>query len=96
MSKTHMTIHWILYFIAQSILLCAAADALSTVARSMDANEQAPAPQGTTVGDSVINAYTEGFQSSLEMKENTEFLLTPALLLQESLSSEAIMTFPSE
>jgi hypothetical protein len=34
--------------------------------------------------------------SSLEMKENVDFLLTPALLVQEALSSDVIQTYPAE
>ena len=37
-----------------------------------------------------------GFAPSLEMKENTDFLLTPALLVQEVLSDDLIVTYPSE
>ena len=39
---------------------------------------------------------TTGFRPSLEMKENVDFLLTPALLMQEALSDEIITTYPSE
>jgi hypothetical protein len=39
---------------------------------------------------------TAGFKPSLEMKENTDFLLTPALLMQEALSEDVITTYPSE
>lgn len=34
--------------------------------------------------------------SSLEMKENVDFLLTPAILVQEALSSDVIQTYPAE
>jgi len=43
-----------------------------------------------------MNAATMGFAPSLEMKENTDFLLTPALLVQEVLSDDLIVTYPSE
>jgi hypothetical protein len=33
------------------------------------------------------------FQPSLEMKENADFLLTPALLVQEALSDEVVITY---
>jgi hypothetical protein len=33
---------------------------------------------------------------SLEMKENVDFLLTPAFLIQEALSDDIIATYPSE
>ena len=39
---------------------------------------------------------TTGFKPSLEMKENVDFLLTPALLMQEALSEDVIITYPSE
>lgn len=37
---------------------------------------------------SVTRSITTGFQASLEMKENADLLLTPALLVQEALSDE--------
>jgi hypothetical protein len=37
-----------------------------------------------------------GFEASLAMKENVDFLLTPALLSQEAVSAGVIMTYPSE
>jgi hypothetical protein len=36
------------------------------------------------------------FQPSLEMKENTDFFLTPALLVQEAISEDVIITYPTE
>jgi len=45
---------------------------------------------------SASRSATSGFKSSLEMKENADFLLTPALLMQEVLSDEIITTYPSE
>jgi hypothetical protein len=38
-----------------------------------------------------------GFSStSLEMKENVDFLLTPAILVQECISEDVIITYPDE
>ena len=39
---------------------------------------------------------TAGARPSLEMKENVDFMLTPALLVQEALSDDIIITYPSE
>ena len=39
---------------------------------------------------------TTGFRPSLEMKENVDFLLTPALLVQEAMSQDVVATYPSE
>jgi len=36
------------------------------------------------------------FERSLEAKGNTDFLLTPALLVREAISSGAFVTYPSE
>ena len=36
------------------------------------------------------------FRPSLEMKENADFLLTPALLVQEAISEDVIITYPTE
>ena len=41
-------------------------------------------------------AATTNFTPSLEMKENVDFLLTPALLMQEAMSDDLIITYPSE
>jgi hypothetical protein len=45
---------------------------------------------------SATRAATGGFRPSLEMKENADFLLSPALLMQEALSEDIITTYPSE
>ena len=37
-----------------------------------------------------------GFDPSLELKEKVDFLLTPALLVQEALSEDAVLTYPTE
>jgi hypothetical protein len=37
-----------------------------------------------------------GFGPSLEMRENVDFLLTPALLVQEAISTDIIPTYPCE
>lgn len=36
------------------------------------------------------------FRPSQEMKENVDFLLTPAILLQEAITDEVVVTYPSE
>jgi hypothetical protein len=44
----------------------------------------------------ILNSATQGFQPSLEMKENVDFLLTPALLMQEAMSQDIVITYPTE
>ncbi len=48
------------------------------------------------VGRQILSAATQAFRPSLEMKENVDFLLTPALLVQEAMSAEVVTTYPSE
>ena len=36
------------------------------------------------------------FQPSLEMKESADFFLTPALLVQEAICDDIIITYPTE
>ena len=36
------------------------------------------------------------FRLSIEMKENVDFVLTPALLVQEVISEDVVITYPSE
>ena len=36
------------------------------------------------------------FQPSLEMKENADFFLTPALLVQEAICDDIVITYPTE
>jgi hypothetical protein len=43
-----------------------------------------------------LRGSTGNFQTSLEMKENVDFLLTPALLVQEVISEDVVITYPSE
>ena len=43
-----------------------------------------------------LKSVTGNFNTSLEMKENVDFLLTPALLVQEAISEDVVITYPSE
>ncbi len=40
--------------------------------------------------------FTFPFEPSLEMRENVDFLLTPALLVQDAISEGVIITYPEE
>jgi hypothetical protein len=41
-------------------------------------------------------AYSGATDPSLEMRENVDFLLTPAILIQESITDGVILTYPEE
>jgi hypothetical protein len=56
-----------------------------------------PEAQKQHIAGRLASGYGLGmFQPSLEMKENADFLLTPALLVQEALSDDIIITYPTE
>lgn len=44
----------------------------------------------------ILVVATKVFEPSLEMKENVEFLLTPALLMQEAITDDIVITYPTE
>ena len=46
--------------------------------------------------EATTKTVTIGFTVSLEMKENVDFLLTPALLVQEALCEDVVITYRSE
>jgi hypothetical protein len=48
------------------------------------------------LGRQIIEASTQAFRPSLEMRENVDFLLTPALLVQEAMSQDVLTTYPWE
>lgn len=53
-----------------------------------------PAPFQADVGyEDVVQAV---FDSSLEMRENVDCLLTPAFMFQELLSNDVVTTYPNE
>lgn len=56
-----------------------------------------PEAQKERIARRIASKYGMGnFKPSLEMKENVDFLLTPALLVQEALSDNIVMTYPTE
>ena len=56
-----------------------------------------PESQMERIARRIASQYSTGnFNSSLEMKENVDFLLTPAFLVQEALSDDIVMTYPTE
>lgn len=52
--------------------------------------------QGIESLRSNLDSATVNFMPSLEMKENVDFLLTPVFLVQEAISDDIIITYPSE
>src|SRR5437667_2681366 len=68
------------------------------VAGSISEDEMLPARRGGNASAEQLAARYLGdnFASSLVSKEFVDFLLTPALVVQEVISEDAIITYPSE
>lgn len=85
--------------VAAILLLCfREAPADSTVSSAKDPNTRGTVTaRKDTAFEKVLSRVPVGnFQTSLEMKENVDFLLTPALLVQEAISDDVVITYPSE
>ena len=54
------------------------------------------APSPTDLNRQIISMAIQSFNPSLEKKENVDFLLTPALLVQEAISEDILTTYPTE
>jgi len=60
-------------------------------------NRPIPEAQKERIARRIAGGYGLGpFQPSIEMKENADFLVTPAILVQEAISDDIIMTYPTE
>jgi hypothetical protein len=85
--------------VAAILLLCLGqSPADSTVSAANAPNTRAGVMVSKEVAFEKIRARfpVDNFQTSLEMKENVDFLLTPALLVQEVISDHVVTTYPSE
>lgn len=87
------------FVIAGGVLLACCAAAVVTSRTSTDANDVSSALSAAleqAVRKQVEERVTRNFEPSLEMRENVDFLLTPALLVQNAISSDLAVTYPSE
>jgi hypothetical protein len=70
----------------------------STMQKTREADRSKSVLDGATPATrtGILREAMQVFEPSLEMKENVDFLLTPALLVQEAISEEIVVTYPSE
>ena len=60
-------------------------------------NAQVPEAHRERIARQIASGYGSGpFRPSLEMKENLDFLLTPAMLVQEASSEDIVVPYPTE
>ena len=77
-------------------ILHASGDAANRTPKDPNGFAALTAPVQEPVRRQILNAAMTAFAPSLEMKENVGFLLTPALLVQEIISDDVIVTYPCE
>ncbi len=85
--------------VAVSLVLClwkGPADSTAAVDKTTRTQTNAKGQRQATFKKILSRAPLGNFQTSLEMKENVDFLLTPALLVQEVMSDDIVITYPSE
>ena len=82
--------------LAVLLLICLLSGSHAAAPGNREAGNDLEAQAKAAALRAATNAATMGFAPSLEMKENADFLLTPALLVQEALSDDVIVTYPSE
>ena len=85
--------------VAAILLLClrqAPADNTVSSAKDPKAHAAVKTRKDAAFEKALSRVPTGNFQTSLEMKENVDFLLTPALLVQEVISDNVVITYPSE
>jgi hypothetical protein len=75
-------------------IVCLSLASSSNSSNNSDPNTAARRMAG--IERQILTSATQVFQSSLETKENVDFILTPALLMQEAMSQEAVITYPTE
>jgi len=90
---------WLMVLLTGLVVVCASSIwPAGTARRAIERKDDADVEAQLRVAAfrSASKAATTGFEVSLEMKENVDFLLTPALLVQEAMSEDVIVTYPSE
>jgi len=81
------------------VLLILLSQVLGSNPPSLQRSRNVPVPEAhkERIAMRIASGYGLGlFQPSLEMKEHMDFLLTPALLVQEAISEDIIITYPTE
>ena len=76
--------------------LHASGDAANRTTNDPNSFAALTAPAQRPVRRQILKAAMTAFAPSLEMKENVGFVLTPALLVQEIMSEDVVVTYPCE
>ena len=99
--RRHLAMVMVLLVVSIPLWLSCRATETRNVARSAPAEPNASASEkAATKRDPVARraatSVAVGFKPSLEMKENVDFLLTPALIVQQAVSGDGAIIYPSE
>ena len=87
----------ILALIAASILVMLYRASLpKAIAPLAGAKYSESSKQEPVMDERAAARFKQYFEPSLEMRESADFLLTPAILVQESISERNVLTFPAQ
>lgn len=90
---------WIVVLVGIVLVECftiAAGISSATCAKDLNDSESILDRTDPSTRRQIRYAAMQVFEPSLEMKENVDFLLTPALLVQQVISEDVVITYPSE
>ena len=98
--KRILRLRWVLLMIPVGLLLCLGAGAAMTPAPSTPPGiRQWMGARGKEEADAAMQALTADYRitdRSFAFREQVDFLLTPALLVQEAVSDDVVLTYPEE
>jgi hypothetical protein len=95
-NKANFGLLYLLIIITVVVCLSLSSGSSSTGITDYNSTVRTIAQKNTEIERQILNSATQGFQPALEMKENVDFLLTPALLMQEAMSQGMVITYPTE
>jgi hypothetical protein len=98
-NNKHLQIGFIVFCAVVTVILfisLASGSGASNIQEPNKAASQTAAPKNVSMERQIMNSATQAFQPSLETKENVDFILTPALLMQEVMSQDIVITYPTE
>jgi hypothetical protein len=94
MCERALRVRWAILMVSMGALVC-----LAVGAREAPDQDTLPGvallKQGAT-GMYLINVSYRMAEQSLAVREQVDFLLTPALLVQEAISDDVLLTYPEE
>lgn len=68
----------------------------TSLVRNLAKTEPAPAPSSEPPPIQLLDQLQAPFESSLAVRENSDFILTPPLLIQQCITPDVVISYPNE